>query len=81
MERIKVLVVLAVLALAAAPALAEGHVCRNYYPYPYYGGYWLWVECPGDVGRSMGKWTGWMAEPYWQDVGDPEINFHAPYYY
>ena len=54
MRRVRLLVLAilaaAMLALSAGAALAEGHHCRHWYPDPYYDGYWLLVECPGEAG-------------------------------
>jgi hypothetical protein len=67
------------LALVTGTALAEGHYCRHWYPDPYYGGYWLYLDCPGDEGD--GRWVDWHAnlpwfyyehnDPYNEDIREP----------
>ena len=68
----------AMLALGTGTASAEGHMCRHWYPDPYYGGYWYWKQCPGE---ESGYWNGWHADlpwfyyehndPYNEDIREP----------
>ena len=77
--RLSVLAILAaaMLALSAGAASAEGHHCRHWYPDPYYDGYWLWVECPGEAGN----WGSWYAELPWYEYGSPYLDIRGPLYY
>jgi hypothetical protein len=78
MRRVRLLVVAvlaaAMLALSAGAASGEGHHCRHWYPDPYYGGYWLWLECPGEVGN----WGSWYAELPWYEQSSPYLDIRGP---
>jgi len=84
--RRKLLLITAALMIAtlslmtAGPASAEGHFCRHWYPDPYYGGYWLWLQC----GEEAGHWAGWRADLPWfyYEHNDPyNEDIREPYYY
>lgn len=72
-----VLIAALMLLLVAAPALAEGHHCRTWYPDPYYGGYWLYPTCEG------GRWSpsGWFPELPNYEWSNPYLDIQPPYYY
>lgn len=69
----------AMLALGGGTASAEGHHCRHWYPDPYQGGYWLWLDC-GD-GVQPGKWTTWYADLLWYEWNSEHLDIRDPYYY
>jgi hypothetical protein len=82
MRRVRLLVLAilaaAMLALSAGAASAEGHHCRHWYPDPYYGGYWLWVECPGEPGG----WGNWYPDLYpASESSSPYLDIREPIYY
>ncbi len=73
--------ILVVATIAAGPASAEGHFCRHWYPDPYYGGYWLWLQCSPE---DPGHWAGWHADLPWfyYEHDDPYgEDIQAPIYY
>jgi len=71
--------VAALMFTAVAPAaLAEGHSCREWYPDPYYGGYWIWLTCPS---TEPGHWGPWFAELPTDEWNNPYLEIHEPYYY
>ena len=67
----------ALLALMAGPASAEGHHCRFWQYDTYYGGYWMYLQCPGEEGR----YNGWYPEIPSQLFLDGYEQFLDPYYY
>src|SRR5215210_7073226 len=51
------------LAVRIAPAVtawAEGHFCRWWQYDTYYGGYWIYLDCPAGIGD--GRYAGWYSE-------------------
>jgi hypothetical protein len=71
--------VMAMMAIGAGTALAEGHYCRHWYPDPYYGGYWLVLDCPADVNDE--RWIRWFEELPYQEYSNPYLDIGEPYYY
>ena len=76
--RILLVAMLAVvmLALGTGTALAEGHMCRHWYPSAVYGGYWLWVDCPQDAGD--GRWGDWYPDLPWYEWNSPYLEIGEP---
>ena len=85
MKRLLLVVMLVVLVLAAAgTAWAEGHSCRHWYPDPYYGGYWLWLQCPGENDpHNGGKWSpqGWFSDLPSYEWNSEYLDIREPIYY
>jgi len=42
-------------------------MCRHWYPDPYYGGYWLWLDCPQDEGDGRWSPSGWRSDLPWYE--------------
>jgi hypothetical protein len=69
----------AILALSTGAASAEGHHCRHWYPDPYYGGYWLWLDCgPTEEGR----WppNAWHSDLPWYEWDSEYLDIREPLY-
>ena len=64
------------LAVLAAPASAEGHMCRHWYPSNVYGGYWLWIDCPQDADDE--KWGDWYADLPWYEWNSNYLDIREP---
>ena len=79
MRRILLAVLAALmLALASSPALAEGHMCRHWYPDGTYGGYWLYIDCPQDEGD--GRWGTWYVNLPWYEWNSEYLDIRDPIY-
>jgi hypothetical protein len=77
-----ILAALLVALLAASPALAEGHHCRHWYPDPYYGGYWLWLDCgPNDLQAPRWSPSGWYSDLPAYEWNSEYLDIRQPLYY
>ena len=72
----------AILALSTGAASAEGHHCRHWYPDPYYGGYWLWLDC-GENALNEPGWSPskpWWPELPWYEWNSEYLDIREPLY-